>query len=107
MKVIRSILLISFCLVLAGCAWYYWYLDYSYSGTPETAISKYILKYNNPFFWPTEYQVTPTDTEDKKYGRLFIVEGYRDHETGKQVRFFYLKRDREKGWYVTSAGTGP
>ncbi|ADG82469.1 hypothetical protein [Thermincola potens] len=75
------------------------------SGTPEKAIMKYVLLKGNP----TEafnLRITPTNFEDKNYGKQFIVEGYYDNETGMEIRFFYLKKS-DRGWYVETAGTGP
>jgi hypothetical protein len=45
-------------------------------------------------------------SEDRNYGHQFIVSGNRDSESGVEVRFFYLKQNKN-GWYVVSARTGP
>ena len=84
----------------------HWYLNQSYSNTPDIAIRKYILKTDGPLY-SYDIKITPTNIEDKHYGKQFIVEGYRYHVTGEEIRFFYLQRNRDRGWYVTSAGTGP
>jgi hypothetical protein len=51
--------------------------------------------------------ITKGSYYDKKYGQQYVVEGYKDRQTGMEVRFFYLKKNKNGLWEVTSVGTGP
>ncbi|WP_232421987.1 hypothetical protein [Caldicellulosiruptor bescii] len=44
---------------------------------------------------------------DKSYGTQYIVEGYKDLQTGMKVRFFYLRKNSIGLWEITTVGTGP
>ncbi|MEW6770951.1 MAG: hypothetical protein AB1330_06115 [Bacillota bacterium] len=76
------------------------------SPTPELAIRKYVFFKGKSPIEAFNLQITPTDYVDRKYGRQFIVEGFRGNATGMKLRFFYLKKTAA-GWSVVSAGTGP
>jgi hypothetical protein len=99
---IGSIIVCAVIIALAGGLFFF---AKAASPTPEEAVKKYILL-KGDFSRPKDLSVTSTAIEDRNYGHQFIVSGYRDSETGTEVRFFYLKQNTN-GWYVVSAGTGP
>jgi len=92
--------------VLFGLFAGFCYFLSSPSPTPEAAIRKYVFFKGKSPIEAFNLQITPTDYIDRKYGRQFIVEGFRGNVTGMELRFFYLQKTDE-GWYVASAGTGP
>ncbi|ADQ41785.1 hypothetical protein Calkr_2336 [Caldicellulosiruptor acetigenus I77R1B] len=78
----------------------------AYHSTPEKAIRFYISIRSGPW---TASRVTIEKGSyfDKRYGQQYVVEGYKDRQTGMEIRFFYLQKNRNGLWEVTSAGTGP
>lgn len=78
----------------------------TYHSTPEKAIRFYISIRNGPWA-ANRVTITEGSYYDKKYGQQYVVEGYKDRQTGMEVRFFYLKKNENGLWEVTSAGTGP
>lgn len=74
--------------------------------THKGAIRFYILFFKDP--WAiSNVTISPGDYVDQRYGQQYIVEGYTNQQTGMEVRFFYLRKNRLGLWEVTSAGTGP
>lgn len=104
MKIKQKHLLSTIMLLVIIVAGVYYYLS-SPSSTPELAIRKYVFADGNPIE-AFNIQITPTTIEDNHYGKQFVVDGYYDNDTGIEVMFFYLMKS-EKGWSVTSTGTGP
>lgn len=58
------------------------------------------------------YQALTVDFEqtgfsDPVYGVQFMLKGLQDPETGMDLNFAYLKKEKLGWWIVTSVGTGP
>ncbi|ADQ05970.1 hypothetical protein Calhy_0212 [Caldicellulosiruptor hydrothermalis 108] len=78
-----------------------------YHSTPEKAIKFYVLVRNGPWA-ASKVTIIKGNSCNQTYDyRQYIVEGYRDRKTGMEIMFFYLSKDENGLWEVTSVGTGP
>lgn len=73
---------------------------------PEGAVRAYLIRRGGPAA-AERARITPTGVGDRTWGRQFVVRGFRDPQSGREVRRLLVRRNRLGIWTVTPVDWGP